>query len=196
MTMQMVYSVVSLVPRKCLLDIRLARTEKSAVIFTEEWRRMTMRQWVFVKHKNFVIFFPLSWLLVWTSVGWSADQIRVGYGSLSTSYAAIWVAGEAGLFRKNGINAEVLYLESALVRTALIAGDIAMGGMSGTTMAAPRLQGADPVIIASFAKSLQYRFVCGRLFAPWPISRASAWASRALVSALIAARRSYWPSLG
>src|ERR1051325_4148782 len=89
----------------------------------------------------------------------AAEQIRVGYGSLSTSYAPIWIAGEAQLFQKNGITAEVLYLESALVRTALIAGDIAMGGMSGTTMAAPRLQGADTVLIASFLNSLQYRLV-------------------------------------
>ena len=118
-----------------------------------------MRQRVFLKQRKLVIFLPLSWLLVWASVTHSADQIRVGYGSLSTSYAAIWVAGEAGLLQKNGINAEVLYLESALVRTALIVGDIAMGGMSGTTMAAPRLQGADPVIIASFANALQYRLV-------------------------------------
>jgi len=88
-----------------------------------------------------------------------AEQIRIGYGSLSTNYAAIWVAGEARLFQKNGIDAEVLYLESALVRTALITGDIAMGGMSGTTMAAPRLQGADPILIASFLNSLQYRLV-------------------------------------
>lgn len=87
------------------------------------------------------------------------DKIRVGYGSLSTSYAAIWVAGEARLLQKNGIDAEVLYLESALVRSALLTGDIAMGGMSGTTMAAPRLQGADPILIASFANSLQYRLV-------------------------------------
>jgi len=63
------------------------------------------------------------------------------------------------LFHKNGIDAEVLYLESALVRTALLTGDIAMGGMSGTTMAAPRLQGADPILIASFSNSLQYRLV-------------------------------------
>src|SRR5215510_1867 len=118
-----------------------------------------MRQLLFVRDRNFLILLLLSWLLVWVSAALSADQIRVGYGSLSTSYAAIWVAGEASLFRKNGINAEVLYLESALVRTALIAGDIAMGGMSGTTMAAPRLQGADPVIIASFANALQYRLV-------------------------------------
>jgi NitT/TauT family transport system substrate-binding protein len=87
------------------------------------------------------------------------DKVRVGYGSLSTSYAAIWVAGEARLFQKNGIDAEVLYLESALVRAALLTGDIAMGGMSGTTMAAPRLQGADPILIASFSNSLQYRLV-------------------------------------
>ena len=118
-----------------------------------------MRQWVFVKRRKFVIFLSLSALPIWMSAARSADQIRLGYGSLSTSYAAIWVAGEAGLLQKNGINAEVLYLESALVRTALIVGDIAMGGMSGTTMAAPRLQGADPIIIASFANALQYRLV-------------------------------------
>ena len=84
----------------------------------------------------------------------SAEQIRVGYGSLSTSYAPIWIAGEAQLFQKNGITAEVLYVESALVRTALIAGDIVMGGMSGTTMAAPRLQGADPYPQTAFRLAL------------------------------------------
>ena len=88
-----------------------------------------------------------------------ADKIRVGYGSLTVHYAPIWVAGDAQLYRKNGLDAEVLYLESALVRTALIAGDIAMGGMSATTMAAPRLQGADGVLIASFLNTLQYRLV-------------------------------------
>src|SRR5262245_39838954 len=136
-----------------LLDICLAHAEITAAVCIGG-RRMAMRQLLFVRDRNFLILLLLSWLLVWVSAARSADQIRVGYGSLSTSYAAIWVAGEASLFRKNAINAE-----SALVRTALIAGDIAMGGMSGTTMAAPRLQGADLVIIASFANSLQYRLV-------------------------------------
>ena len=113
----------------------------------------------FLKCINSTTHVSIVLMLAWSSGVLGADQIRVGYGSLSTSYAAIWVAGEARLFQKNGINAEVLYLESALVRTALIAGDVAMGGMSGTTMAAPRLQGADPVIIASFANALQYRFL-------------------------------------
>lgn len=111
-------------------------------------------------HSLNVLFGSMAILVLLSgSAARSAEQIRVGYGSLSTSYAPIWVAGEAQLFQKNGITAEVLYLESALVRTALIAGDIVMGGMSGTTMAAPRLQGADPIIIASFLNSLQYRLV-------------------------------------
>jgi NitT/TauT family transport system substrate-binding protein len=111
-------------------------------------------------HSVNVLFGSMAILVLLSgSAARSAEQIRVGYGSLSTSYAPIWVAGEAQLFQKNGITAEVLYLESALVRTALIAGDIVMGGMSGTTMAAPRLQGADPIIIASFLNSLQYRLV-------------------------------------
>ena len=109
-------------------------------------------------HKS-VVFICILMTLILSLKAHSADQIRVGYGSLSTSYSPIWTAGEARLFQKNGIDAEVLYLESALVRTALIAGDIAMGGMSGTTMAAPRLQGADTILIASFLNSLQYRLV-------------------------------------
>ena len=88
-----------------------------------------------------------------------ADKIRLGYGSMSVHYAPIWIAGEAQLYQKNALDAEVLYLESALVRSALIAGEIAMGGMSATTMAAPRLQGADTVIVASFLNTLQYRLV-------------------------------------
>src|ERR1700751_3267827 len=109
--------------------------------------------------KNIVSIIVVISALICSQNARGGDQIRVGYGSLSTSYAPIWTAGEARLFQKNGIDAEVLYLESALVRTALIAGDIAIGGMSGPTMAAPRLQGADPILIASFLNSLQYRLV-------------------------------------
>jgi NitT/TauT family transport system substrate-binding protein len=112
-----------------------------------------------LKLKNLATLLPMVLILVSSGGARGAEQIRVGYGSLSTSYAPIWLAGEARLFQRNGLHVEILYLESALVRTALISGEIAMGGMSGTTMAAPRLQGADPIIIASFANALQYRLV-------------------------------------
>src|ERR1043166_1465261 len=108
----------------------------------------------FATYKS-VVFICTILGLVFSSIAHTPDQIRIGYGSLSTSYSPIWTAGEARLFQKNGIDAEVLYLESALVRTALIAGDITLGGMSGPTMAAPRLQRTDLMLIAIFLNPLQ-----------------------------------------
>jgi len=129
--------------------------------------------------KHIVTLIVLTLGLICAPHARGGDQIRIGYGSLSTNYAAIWVAGEARLFHKNGIDAEVLYLESALVRTALITGDIAMGGMSGTTMAAPRLQGADPILIASFLNSFSTASSCVQKSKPSLSSRGSAWELRA-----------------
>jgi len=46
-----------------------------------------------------------------------------------------------------------------LVQRALIAGNIAMGQMTGSLMAAPKLQGADLVMVSSFLNNLLYRLV-------------------------------------
>lgn len=74
-------------------------------------------------------------------------------------YALIWITHEGRLFQKNGLDIDVLYLESNLVRTALIAGDVPIGAMSGAAMAAPRLQGADLVVVLGFQNHLPFRFV-------------------------------------
>ncbi|MET0500734.1 MAG: hypothetical protein ABW172_04340, partial [Candidatus Binatia bacterium] len=48
-------------------------------------------------------------LLAVPRVSSAADKIRLGYGSMSVHYAPIWIAGEAQLYQKNGLDAEVLY---------------------------------------------------------------------------------------
>ena len=78
---------------------------------------------------------------------------------MSLGYALIWVTKEAKLFDKNGLDTEVLYLESNLVRTALISGEVAFGAMSGAAMAAPKLQGADLVVVLGFQNNLPFRLV-------------------------------------
>jgi len=67
----------------------------------------------------------------------SADNLKIGYGAFSLGYALIWITKEGRLFDKNGLDVDVLYLESNLVRTALIAGDVPIGAMSGAAMATP-----------------------------------------------------------
>jgi NitT/TauT family transport system substrate-binding protein len=89
----------------------------------------------------------------------AADKLRIGYGAPSVTMSMLWITKEAKLFDKNGLDVEVLYLESALVQRALIAGNIALGEMTGSLMSAPKLQGADLVMIASFLNNLLYRLV-------------------------------------
>jgi len=53
----------------------------------------------------------------------AADKLRIGYGAPSVAMAVLWITKEGRLFEKNGLDVEVLYLESALVQRALIAGN-------------------------------------------------------------------------
>ena len=89
----------------------------------------------------------------------AADKLRIGYGAPSIQMAVLWITEEGKLFAKNGLEVEVLYLESSLVQRALIAGNIAYGEMTGPLIAAPTLQGADLVMLAGFLNKLTYRMV-------------------------------------
>jgi NitT/TauT family transport system substrate-binding protein len=89
----------------------------------------------------------------------AADKLRIGYGAPSVAMSVLWITKEGKLFEKNGLDVEVLYLESALVQRALIAGNITFGEMTGSLMSPPRLQGADLVMIAGFLNHLLYRLV-------------------------------------
>jgi ABC-type nitrate/sulfonate/bicarbonate transport system substrate-binding protein len=71
----------------------------------------------------------------------AAERLRIGYGAPSIPMAVLWISQEGNLFARNGLEVEVLYLESALVQRALIAGNIAYDEMTGSLMAAPTLQG-------------------------------------------------------
>ena len=89
----------------------------------------------------------------------AADKLRIGYGAPSVAMSVLWITKEGKLFERNGLDVEVLYLESALVQRALIAGNIAFGEMTGSLMSAPKLQGADLVMVASFLNHLLYRLI-------------------------------------
>lgn len=89
----------------------------------------------------------------------AADKLRIGYGAPSIAMSVLWITKEGKLFEKNGLDVEVLYLESALVQRALIAGNIVYGEMTGSLMAAPKLQGADLAMVAGFLNQLLYRLV-------------------------------------
>jgi NitT/TauT family transport system substrate-binding protein len=103
-----------------------------------------------------IIFVTIS---VFPRSSFSADKLRISYSGTTTSNALLWVAKEAGLFEKNGLDAEVLYLAGSLGQTALIAGETQLAVYTGLLMTPARLQGADVVMIASFLNHLVSRLV-------------------------------------
>jgi NitT/TauT family transport system substrate-binding protein len=89
----------------------------------------------------------------------AADKIRIGYSGLSPATGMLWITQEAKLFEKNGLAPEVLFLRNNLGQAALIAGEIEMCGYSASLLAPARVQGADPLMIVSFQRKLNYRLV-------------------------------------
>ena len=87
------------------------------------------------------------------------DKIRIGHSGATISNAMLWVTDETKSFEKNGIDAEILYLQTTLGQTALIAGEIQMCVYSAALLAPARLQGADVVMVTSFLSKPLYRLV-------------------------------------
>ena len=89
----------------------------------------------------------------------AADKVRIGYSGATVSNAMLWVTEEGKFFQKNGIDPQILYLQTTLGQTALIAGEIDMCVYSGSLLSSARLQGADVVMVLSFLNRPLYRLV-------------------------------------
>ncbi len=85
-------------------------------------------------------------------------KIKIGYPAISYNQLHIWVAKDAGLYRKHGLDAEVIFFRGGQMATqALVAGDPPIVNI-GTVVQAG-LQGHDIVLIASSESAYNYSVV-------------------------------------
>jgi NitT/TauT family transport system substrate-binding protein len=85
-------------------------------------------------------------------------RVKIGYPAVSYNQVHIWVAKDAGLFRKHGLDAEVIFFRGGQMATqALVAGDPPIVNI-GTVVQAG-LQGHDVVLIASSESTYNYSVV-------------------------------------
>lgn len=105
------------------------------------------------------ILLSLAALLLLSHTTLAADRLRISYSGPSISNALLWVTQEGNLFKKNGLDVEVIYLAGSLGQTALIAGETHFAVYTGLLMTPARLQGADVAMIASFLDHLLSRLV-------------------------------------
>src|SRR5919108_1858661 len=86
------------------------------------------------------------------------DKIRLGLSSVSALHSAVWVAEQKGLFRKQGIDAEVVVVGQGGTAGigAMLAGDIQMASSAGDSLVNAALRGGETVMVAGVVnKGLQ-----------------------------------------
>ena len=77
-------------------------------------------------------------------------DVTIAYTSLSPQYAPVWIAREAGLFKKYGVNAQLIYMRGGVMATqALVSGEVHFINAGGGGVIDGALGGADIFIVAS-----------------------------------------------
>jgi NitT/TauT family transport system substrate-binding protein len=105
-------------------------------------------------------------LLIIAAEGTTAQPLKkvvIGYSSIAVSSLPTWVAYEAGFFRKYGLDAQLLFVESGsrMVQT-LVSGDVVAAQAAGVSVIQSNLQGSGVVLVAGFLNTLDYKFIVSR----------------------------------
>ena len=110
------------------------------------------------RHRFLWSFFFL-WV-VWSVHAQAQDKIKVAYSSTDTLNQIWTIAHDAGFFKKNGLDVELVYIGSTTVAaTAIVAQDIQVGNVAGSGVANAVIRGADMVSVGCTINVLAYELV-------------------------------------
>ena len=117
-----------------------------------------------MKHKlSLTATFWLAMLISFSSPG-SAQPIKlnVGYSAISGDQLPAWVAKEAGIFQKNGLDVQLIFFTGGTTAVmALVSADTPISQVAGSAVVNSVLAGSDSVMIAAGVTSLNY-YLMGR----------------------------------
>jgi len=98
-----------------------------------------------------VVGFSLSLLLVGLGQPVSAQETKRIHFAVSTPvhYLPVWVAKEAKLYTKHGIDVEVIWIRSGAMATlGIVSGQLPLSGVGAASVVAARAEGADIELLA------------------------------------------------
>ncbi|HEY7166483.1 MAG TPA: ABC transporter substrate-binding protein [Candidatus Binatia bacterium] len=86
-------------------------------------------------------------------------RLRLGYSAITVNQAIPWISHDAGHFRKNGLEVEVVHASSILSLQALLAGEVAVAQSVTDASVAANLNGADTVFMGAILDKPLYSFI-------------------------------------
>ena len=91
-----------------------------------------------------------------------AQSLKIPYVSLSPTAGPLWITYETGLFKKNHINAELLYIPGgSVIIQSIMSGDVKVANMAPPSAIGAWAKGADLTLIASGVDQLLETVVTG-----------------------------------
>lgn len=93
---------------------------------------------------------------------WSAQpssKPSVAYGVISNAVTPLWIAQDLGLFRKYGLDPDLVFIIAGTATQAMLAGQVPFGLLAITHVANAVAAGGDLTMVLSFFNSLDYLFV-------------------------------------
>jgi ABC-type nitrate/sulfonate/bicarbonate transport system substrate-binding protein len=96
-------------------------------------------------------------LVLFLRRGVSAAPIRISYSAISGAMSSLWVAQEAGYFKREGLDAELLYIGGgSLLIQSMLSGDVPFAYGPSVPVINASLRGADLVLIGNTGNSLVF----------------------------------------
>lgn len=105
--------------------------------------------------------FVLAFVVLIAAVGARAeDKIRIAYSSTDTLNQIWTIPQEAGFYKKNGLDVDLVYIGSTTVGiAAIVSQDVQVGNAAGSGVANAAVRGADTVSVACPINVLAYELV-------------------------------------
>ncbi|HEX2244248.1 MAG TPA: ABC transporter substrate-binding protein, partial [Gammaproteobacteria bacterium] len=126
-------------------------TLKNVFIMRDQWIRKT----------SWLIIVLIHSLVLHASATPAAEpaKLLIAHGAISNNVAPLWIAKEQGIFRKYGIEADLVFIIAGRAMQAMLAGQVPVGLVGGTHVTNANTGGGDFTMILGLENKLDYIFV-------------------------------------
>ena len=104
--------------------------------------------------------FALSAMFAYRADLSAQEKLKIAYSSADASNAVWFTALDAGLYRKHGLDVELIFIQSSTMSVStVVSGDIDVANASGGAVASAAGGGANLVMTACYINTLPYELI-------------------------------------
>ena len=87
------------------------------------------------------------------------SKLLIAHGAISNNVAPLWIAKEQGIFKKYGLDVDLVFIIAGRAMQAMLAGQVPVGLVGGTHVTNANTAGGDFTMILGLENRLDYIFV-------------------------------------